>query len=219
VGASLRGLVCVLCACGGCALGEGTGAVNGNIYVRGCTSTTDYGAAGAPAPYQMNPTYFVADPVNDAPDKLRPINHLEIRVQPTGNRAEEADVFFLNVANDWLVASSLGTPLAVGPDTNVRVTLALNQTCLQREVAMELDGTVTFSAFGSAQAAKGVATPADFRILFGDRLAAIFSLDLVDRRAIALGGTGGVPTDPALAGHLAGNFDFLVRQGKSAQAY
>jgi hypothetical protein len=87
----------------------------------------------------------------------------------------------------------------------VRATLKLNQTCPTAEAQAELDGTITWSAFGSADAENG--------IQFGDQLAATFAGDVVDRRTISLG------TPPAAGGHLEGSFDFIVRQGKAAQAY
>jgi hypothetical protein len=192
----------------GC-VGDGTGTLSGTLFVSGCTQDYDYGPAG----YDMNPTYFVADPINalasDMP--LHPINKLEIRMQPTGNRADESDVLFVNVADDAQVAAAMGAALPIGATTNVRVTLTLHQTCPDAESLPEIDGTITWMSFGSASATEG--------IQFGDRLAATFSGEVVDRRAIALGGTGSVSTAPAVSGHLDGSFDFIVRQGKAAQPF
>ena len=56
-------------------------------------------------------------------------------------------------------------------------------------------------------------------VQFGDRLTATFSFNVVDQRQIAIGGLGGVPTTPAAGGQLTGSFDFVVRQGKAAQAF
>lgn len=210
---SMRWLLALALGCAGCGLGDGTGSVAGTLFLRGCTHDYDYGAAGAPAPYDMKPTYFVADPINAlaSSEPLHPINKLTLRVQPSGNRAEEADLLFVDVADDAQVASSLGTATAVGATTNVRATLSLNQTCPSAETGAELDGMMTWTSFGSADATNG--------IQFGDRLAASFSFDVVDRRAIAIGGIGGVPTTPAAGGHIEGSFDFVVRQGKAAQNY
>lgn len=199
--------------CGGCGLGDGTGSLAGTLYLRGCTHDYDYGAAGSPAGYDMNPTYFVADPINAlaSSEPLHPVNKLIMRVQPSGNRAEEADLLFISIADDAQVAAGIGMAQNVGATSNVRASLTLNQTCPTAEVEPELDGTVTWTSFGSADATNGVQ--------FGDRLAATFSFDIVDRRAIAIGGLGGVPTTPAAGGHIAGSFDFVVRQGKAAQNY
>jgi hypothetical protein len=201
-----------------CNVGDGKGMVAGTLFVRSCTEDHDFGFNGAPVAFNLAPIYFVADPVNDLTlTHAHPINHLSIRVQSTGARFEEADVLLVTVANDRDVAVALGQPLPLGPATNVRASLALNQTCPFAEVQAELDGTLTFTAFGSAGA--GAATPNDFNIQFGDRLTATFSADVIDRRAGTIGGLGGVPTTPAVAGHLSGNFDFFVRQGKAAQLF
>jgi hypothetical protein len=210
-----RLLVVLGCCLGGfgCGLGDGTGSVAGSLYLRGCTHQSDYGMLGAPAAYDMNPAYFVADPINALASSkpLHPVNKLSLRVQPSGNRNDEADLLFINVANDAQVTLTLGQPTVVGPTTNVRASLTLNQTCPSAEVQPELDGTMTFTSFGSGDVSTG--------IQFGDRLTATFSFDIVDRRAIALGGIGSVPTTPAAEGHVDGSFDFVVRQGKAAQAY
>jgi hypothetical protein len=164
----------------------------------------------------MHPGFFVAQPVDDFPNKPQPINSVSIRVQPTGLNLNESDVLFIQVANSFDVANQLGQPLPVTADSNVRASLVLNETCPFAEVQIELDGTLVFSTFGSANQTP---VPNDFRIQFEDRLTASFSFQVVDRRASTLGGVGGVSTQPALAGQLAGDFNFVVRQGRAAQAY
>jgi hypothetical protein len=206
----------LLAACAGCGLGDGTGTFAGTLYVRSCTSESDFGASGAPAAYNMNPSFFVADPIDAPTGEFHPVNRLEMRIQATGNREVEADLLFVNVADDMLVAQALGQPLPLGPATNVRASLALNRTCPQAESGSELDGTITFSAFGAA--GSGALAP-DFHIEFGDRLAATLQVTVVDRRTIALGGVGPVSTVPATSGQLAGGFDFIVHQGKTAQPF
>lgn len=203
----------VLLACAACGLDNGVGVLSGALYLRGCTRDADYGALGAPAAYDMHPVYFVADPVNAlASDRpLHPINKVSLRVQPRGNRQEEADLLFLDVADDAQVAAGLGRPMSIGPTSNVRASLTLRETCPRAEVEPELDGTMTWTSFGRADATNGVE--------FGDRLAATFDFDIVDRRQIAIGGIGAVPATPATGGHVSGSFDFVVRQGKAAQAY
>lgn len=201
----------------GCGLGDGTGTLAGTLYLRGCTQQGDYGALGTPADYDMHPSYFVADPIN-APNNaltgaqpLHPVNKLTLRVQPSGNRPDEADLLSVTVADDSQVAALVNRPMQIGAASGVRVTLSLNQTCPNAEVQAELDGTMTWQAFGSADAHQG--------IQFGDRLAATFAFDIIDRRQIAIGGLGGVPVTPAAQGAISGSFDFIVRQGKAAQAF
>lgn len=197
----------------GCDLGMGVGAAAGDLYLRGCTHQSDFGALGALAPFDLKPDFFVADPVNAlaSSEPLHPVNKVSVRIQPSGNRIDEADLLFFNVGDDAEVTRALGKPITVGPATNVRASLRLNQTCPSAEVQPELDGTITFTQFGSGDVTDG--------IRFGDRLAATFSFDVVDRRAVALGGIGSVPPTPAAGGHIAGSFDFIVRQGKAAQGF
>jgi hypothetical protein len=93
--------------------------------------------------------------------------------------------------------------------------LNLNATCPSASVGMELDGTITWTSFGSAAPPN---VPTSFDINPDDRLAATFSFDIVDRRALTLGGQGGVPVAPSAAGHVDGSFDFIVREGRAAQS-
>jgi hypothetical protein len=200
----------------GCSLGKGTGALSGSLYVEECTTESDYGAAGAPAPYNLNPTFFVADPINDFQSE-HPDNKVTIRVQSSGQPIELADALIVGIADVGPVALALGQPLPLGPATNVRAGLSLSGSCPAQPVEAEGDGTITFTSFGSA--AVGAAVPADFKLGFGDRLAAEVHIDLIDRRAISLGGSGSVPTAPVLSGHLDGNFDFVIRAGRIAQTF
>jgi hypothetical protein len=208
----LFGLV-ALSSVAGCGIGNGTGKLAGALFLRGCTHDGDYGVLGAPATYDMRPSYFVADPVNALASArpLHPVNKVSMRVQPSGNRADEADLLYVTIADDAGVAAALNQTMAIGPTSNVRASLTLNETCPHAEVEPELDGTMTWQSFGSADAVNG--------IQFGDRLAATFSFDVIDRRQIAIGGLGGVPTTAAASGHIDGSFDFVVRQGKAAQAH
>lgn len=203
--------ICLVVA--GCGLGDGTGTLTGTLYLRGCTHDYDYGSLAAPADYNMHPTYFVANPVNAlaSSEPLHPINKVSLRVQASGDRADEADLLFINVANDADVAGAVGMPMPVGAATTVRASLTLNNTCPDAEVEAELDGTISWQSFGGASAVDG--------IQFGDRLAATFDFTVVDRRQIAIGGLGGVPVQPSAAGTLSGSFDFIVRQGKAAQSF
>jgi hypothetical protein len=204
--------ICLLAAAG-CGIGNGSGALTGTLFLRGCTHDYDYGSLAAPADYDMKPTFFVADPINAlaSSQPLHPINKVTIRVQPSGNRQDESDLLYVTVANDAEVAAALNTPVQVDGFSNMRATLTLNETCPDAEVEPTLVGTMTWSSFGNASATEGVQ--------FGDRLAATFSFNVVDQRQEAIGGLGGVPTDPVAAGAITGSFDFVVRQGKAAQPF
>lgn len=207
-------------ASAGC-IGQGTGTVAGTLYLRGCTQTHDYGSLAAPSAYDMHPSFFVGDPINvptminngTSQPPLHPIDKLTIRVQREGKPMQEADLLYVDIADDAQVAATLGQPLTIGPTTVVRASLTLAETCPNAEVEPELDGTMTFSRFG------GKDVPDGDGIQFGDHVTASFSLDVVDRRAISLGGVSSVPVDPSASGHLDGDFDFEVRQGIAGQQF
>jgi len=215
-----------LAAVAGCALGEGEGAVDGQVFIRQCARRSSVGAAatanvyafgeaGAPVAYSMQPSFFAAEPIDDFP-RLMPKNRLNMRVQSDGSRIEQADVLFVNLSDTREVALALGQDLPVGPNTNVRATLSLNQSCPTPEALPALEGTIRFTEFGDANLGR---VEPNFRISWGDRLQASFSFRVIDVRAATLGGLGSVPLEPAVGGELAGFFDFIVRQGQRAQSY
>ena len=208
----------------GCSVGSGTGAVDGSVFIRQCAKRNvgantghnfSYGFNGKPIPYAMHPSFFGAEPVNDI-QRLIPQNRLEVRVQSDGAHINEADALFINMAADVPVALALGTDIAVGPTSNVRATLALNQSCPQPEVTPTLEGTINFSVFGTSD---GVHVPPTFNISQDDRLAATFDFKLVDLRAATLGGVGAVPPEPTISGNVSGFFDFVVHRGQAAQIH
>lgn len=217
----MRPLALSLCAllAGGCALaevGEGVGRVDGSLFVRGCLDGEDYGAAGAPTAYAMNPTFFVVDPVEDSVLKARPVNRMQIRVQSTGNLPEEADVLWITIADVAPVAAAFNQVINVDTTSNVRASLPLNRSCRDREATPQLVGQIVFGEFGKAD---GSAPPKDFQVRFGESIAAQFNFTVLDKRAQQLGGQGGVPTTPAVAGAIQGDFQMKVVASRSAQAY
>jgi|GEM_PF-3803330 len=198
----------------GCKLGTGDGAVAGAVYLAQCVDTQPLGAPDAPAAFDLNPQFYAADQVFDLP-RPEPNNRVSIRVQSGGNLIDEANALLVNIASERLLLPLVGQSIRVGPDTNIRATLSLQRMCPQHTVQMELDGTVTFSTFGHGSASSSP----DYHVTYGDQLKAEFDFVVVDRRAIALSGAGEVPLTPAAAGHLSGFFDFIIRQGRAAQAY
>jgi hypothetical protein len=210
-------LAIALLAASGCHVGSGTGSLSGQLFVAECSNDpiAPYGTGTAGLqPYNMNPTFFVAEMTDDFM-RATPMNKLAIRVQSGGNRVIEADVMFVNIASYDDLVSTLGQPVTVGPSTNVRASLILNQTCPAHQVQLELDGSIAFSKLGGAT---GGAAPG-FHLNYGDELAASFAFDVVDRRAITLGGQGSVAPQATAAGHLTGNFDFQIVQSTIAQAH
>jgi hypothetical protein len=197
----------------GCA-GSGTGTVAGAIYLSECTIGVPLGSLGAPAPFDLQPTYFAADPITDVP-RVDMMNRVSIRIQSAGNQIEEADGLFIKVADVEQVGNQVGAEIPVGPATNVRASMLLKRSCPRAPVQIELDGTIRFSRFGTT----GGGVPGDFRIQYGDFITAVFDFTVVDRRTSTLGGNGSVDTTPEIGGRVAGDFDFQVRQGRGAQAY
>jgi hypothetical protein len=227
LGVRLAALVLCASTLGACDVGNGYGSVDGSLFIRQCAPHTaigataeegtaySFGSAAAPLGYDMQPTFFAAEPIDDFV-RLMPNNRLNIRVQSDGSRIEQADVLFINIASVYSVATSLGTDIPVGFNTNVRATISLNQSCPSPEVTPTLEGVINFKRFGGADAGR---VQPDFRIIFDDHLQAAFTFHVVDVRAATIGGLGLVPIDPAVGGDISGYFDFIVRQGQRAQAY
>jgi hypothetical protein len=199
---------------GGCTVGEGTGSVTGSIWLNQCTNDNGLGSQGAPAAFDLHASYFVAQPIQDL-EHPGMMNRLAIKIQAAGTLIEESDGLYINIADVAPVATMVAQPIPVGPATNVRATLNLWRTCPQISVQLECDGTITFTRFGTP----GGGPDTTFRIQNEDPLTATFSFDLVDRRALTLGGVGPVTPFPDAGGHIDGNFDFIVRQGRAAQPF
>jgi len=209
-------LILALASAAGCSVGAGQGSVIGTLWMNQCTQWMAIGSPSTPAAFDLHAGYFVALPTNET-QMLQPQNHLTIRVQSAGTKIEESDLVNFSVEDVVPVAQALGQPIPVGPDTNVRATLGLFRSCPQHTVQLELDGTITFSKFGVTDPASTV--PPTFHIQLGDPLDAVFSFDIVDRRALTLAGVGAVPAQPQAGGQIAGSFNFNVTQGRAAQPF
>ena len=64
-------------ALGGCTVGSGSGSASGPLWVQGCEGTQ-----AAPAAFDLRPTFFAGDPIDD-PSKATSVNRLLIRLQRT----------------------------------------------------------------------------------------------------------------------------------------
>src|SRR5215467_10446768 len=104
----MRALPLIVLA-GACSVGDGKGALSGTLYMAECTTSSTFSSDGGTggAAYSMNPSFFVADFTYDLP-KTNPMNRLAIRMKSSGNRIEEADVMFMNVADVGQLAKQLG---------------------------------------------------------------------------------------------------------------
>jgi hypothetical protein len=200
----------------GCSVGTGAGAVTGSLWINQCTNELGLGTQAAPAAFDLHASYFVALPIDDI-QMVEPKNALTIRIQSAGNQIEEADMVFINVNSVALVAQQLDQNIVVGPDTNLRATLSLNRTCPGHTPQLELDGVINFSKFGVTDPATPI--PPAFNIKVEDQLSAYFEFDVVDRRALTLGGVGSVSPLPDAGGQLAGFFNMDVARGRQAQPF
>ena len=56
-----------LAAAGGCTVGSGSGIAAGELWIVGCLEGENFGSPppGAPAPFDLNPTFFAGEPIGD----------------------------------------------------------------------------------------------------------------------------------------------------------
>jgi hypothetical protein len=99
---------------GACTVGKGVGAASGAIFEYGCSKNGDYAVAGVagtvnnPVPYDLQPTFFAGEPVDDLreydPGSEIMSNRLIIRLQRSGKQIEQNDVLTFDVVNSYEVA-------------------------------------------------------------------------------------------------------------------
>jgi len=141
-----------------CSVGDGSGTVTGNVFMVNCHGTAKpycaddnrCGTPTTPVPYDLQPRFFAAEPIEDLRISRRN-NRLLIRIQRSGKRTELTDVLTFDVVNTHAVARCVrgrtsaarpdydvrncfrpagGLPrLRVGPDADVRATFIPRATC------------------------------------------------------------------------------------------
>jgi hypothetical protein len=179
-----------LSALAACSTGNGVGAASGMLFEYGCTGSGDYSADGvpgsqdAPAPFDLDPSYFAGEPIDDLRNYSAGSgimsNRLIIRLQRSGKQIELNDVLTFDVsssyevarcvrgrfdveknANDWdeticSRASDTGPGrMRIQHDSRVHASLILKATCTADLVASAVSGPVPASYAASV----GVATP------------------------------------------------------------
>ena len=113
--ASLAAIGLTALGFGACTVGQGVGAASGNIFEYGCSKNGDYadsagvtGTEANPVPYDLHPTFFAGDPINDLreydPGSEIMSNRLIIRLQRSGKQIEQNDVLTFDVVNSYEVA-------------------------------------------------------------------------------------------------------------------
>jgi hypothetical protein len=94
----------------GCVVGDGTGSASGNLFMLACLDGTDWGSPTAELFYDLQPRYFVGEPIEDIADisPLHPAaNELIIRMQRNGNALEITDTLYFTIRNSGEVAACL----------------------------------------------------------------------------------------------------------------
>ena len=93
------GLVFLLmAAAAGCTVGSGSGTAVGPLWIVGCKEGENFGSPppGAPADFDLNPTFFAGEPIEDIADGPH-INRLIIRMQRNGNGVEVNDTLYFDI--------------------------------------------------------------------------------------------------------------------------
>jgi hypothetical protein len=94
----------------GCGVGDGTGSAKGDLFMLGCLDGHDFGSPTMPQPWDLQPTYFVGEPIEDIADPSdakAAMNELIIRLQRNGNALEITDTLYFDVPNSAEVAKCL----------------------------------------------------------------------------------------------------------------
>ena len=76
-------------AVAGCGVGEGVGRVAGMLYVHQCTPDSDYGTPATMSRYELDPEFFVGEPIEDIrKDGIE--NRIVIRIETVGRRVRNS---------------------------------------------------------------------------------------------------------------------------------
>jgi hypothetical protein len=92
----------------GCTVGSGSGSAKGSLWVTGCNGDTNFGGAGVvagvPQPYDLQPTFFAGEPIEDLATGSTHRNRLIIRMQGTGLATQYNDTLYFDIENSYEVA-------------------------------------------------------------------------------------------------------------------
>ena len=214
----------------GC-VGQGTGQVSGNVHITACDQRNRFDRD----PYNMNPDFFVGEPIEDINQNGFPENRLEIRIQATSanlggvvtslDQGAGVDTLFISIADVHAVAQMVNQPIALNPiDPNyegptpppIRIALGMLGTCPfspNNTIYADVGSTITFTKFGCITDNPPCTLEPDYKVDFGEDLAATFDLNLVDLRAKLF------MSMPEASGHVTGNFSFELRRGAAGQTF
>jgi hypothetical protein len=100
-------MVLVAVSAAGCIVGNGSGQATGMIWILGCEDGGDYGTEAAPKFYDLAPTFFAGEPIEDIGDAKPAHNRLIIRMQHTGNALEITDTLYFDIPFSYQIAQCL----------------------------------------------------------------------------------------------------------------
>jgi hypothetical protein len=109
--ASLVVAVLVALAGGGCTVGSGVGTATGDLYVFSCTcssfecpKSSDYGSPDALKAFDLSPSFFAGEPIDDISRASIANNRLIMRMARNGNGAEVNDTLYFDIQSAYEIA-------------------------------------------------------------------------------------------------------------------
>jgi len=97
-------LVAAVVATTGCTVGGGSGSAKGSLWVTGCDGDTNYGMPPVGAAYDLQPTFFAGEPIEDVATGSVHKNRLILRMQSTGLAIQYNDTLYFDIENSYEVA-------------------------------------------------------------------------------------------------------------------
>jgi hypothetical protein len=119
--------VAIAGAASGCTVGSGSGSAIGPLWVTDCNGSSNYGTPQTPEAFDLQPTFFAGEPIEDLATGATHQNRLNIRMQRTGLAIQYNDTLYFDVENSYEVARCIrGRTVNGQPDWNQREMLANN---------------------------------------------------------------------------------------------
>lgn len=177
----------------GCSDDIGDGRVVGSLIVPDCEEGRFVCSGDVPleecSAFDLAVTFFALETTEDA---------ARLTLQHGGQPFGHSDFLIFEIRDVRLLRGRLGQSLPVGPDANIRAGLGLFDRCPETTQSFELQGTITFTAFGVSAAERVAGT--------------------IDRLEVRDGRTETGPAGTVL-GLLRGDFDFRVQVGPPYQRF
>jgi len=113
----------------GCTVGSGSGSAKGSLWVTGCNDDTNYGGGdvGVAEPYDLQPTFFAGEPIEDLASGSTHRNRLIIRMQGTGLATQYNDTLYFDIENSYEIARCVRGSTMGGTQDWKNVELLYNQ--------------------------------------------------------------------------------------------